>query len=134
MLRSTLALLLLTSVAHAGNNELSATQTARSLHTSSANAVTEDGMVGGSLGYARRIDIPIARDLTLWARANFGWGGTDGEMATRYDLLFPQNKSRMRFHLFSLSERLIRGAARFPNDATFVFPEDPGVETRIEIR
>jgi hypothetical protein len=72
MLRTTLALLLvssLTSVAHAGNNEVSLTETARSLHTASANAVTEDGMVGGSLGYARRVDIPIAPDLTLWARA-----------------------------------------------------------------
>jgi hypothetical protein len=83
MLRTTLALLLvssLTSVAHAGNNEVSLTETARSLHTASANAVTEDGMVGGSLGYARRVDIPIAPDLTLWARANFGWGVTEGEM------------------------------------------------------
>jgi hypothetical protein len=60
--------------------------------------------------------------------------GTEGEMATRYDLLFPQNKSRMKFHLFSLAESLKKGPARFPNDSTFGFPEDPGVEKRIEIR
>jgi hypothetical protein len=106
MLRTTFALLLvsaLASAAHAGNNELSITETARSLHTTSANAVTEDGLIGGELGYARRIDIPIAPDLTLWARANFGWGVTEGEMfqtmTTNVDTLSLTVGGRARYEL-----------------------------------
>jgi hypothetical protein len=60
--------------------------------------------------------------------------GTDAMMATQYDILFPENKSRMRFRITKLAEFLKKGPARFPNDSTFAFPEDPGVEKRIEIR
>lgn len=80
MLRTTLALLLLSSVANAGNNELSISESHRALHTDSANAVTSDGMVGGALAYARLVDLPIIPRLTVWGTANFGWGGTSGEM------------------------------------------------------
>ena|ERR1043165_5142099 len=82
MLRTTIALLLLVPVgtAYAGDNEVSLTETARALHTDSANAVTEDGMVTGTLGYARHIDIPLLDNLRLWATGNFSWGGTSGEM------------------------------------------------------
>jgi len=83
MLRTTIALLLLAplvSTAYAGDNEVSLTETGRALHTDSANAVTDSGMITGTLGYARRIDIPVVEDLTLWATGNFTWGGTAGEM------------------------------------------------------
>lgn len=80
MLRTTLALLLLSSVAYAGNNELSISESRRALHTASANAVTDDGLVGGALAYARRVDLPIIPRLTVWATGNFGWGGTEGQM------------------------------------------------------
>jgi hypothetical protein len=58
----------------------------------------------------------------------------DAEMATQYDIYFPENKSRMRFRITKLMKEFKKGPARFPNDATFVLPEDPGVEKRIEIR
>ena len=80
MLRTTLALLVLSSVAYAGNNELSISESRRALHTDSANAVTSDGLVGGALAYARRVDLPMIPRLTVWGTANFGWGGTSGEM------------------------------------------------------
>lgn len=82
MLRTTIALLFLMPVgaAYAGDNEVSISETRRALHTDSANAVTDKGMVTGTLGYARQIDIPIIEDLTLWATGNFTWGGTSGEM------------------------------------------------------
>ena len=60
--------------------------------------------------------------------------GTDAQMAAQYDLYFPQNKSRMRFNITTLQESRTVGRVRFPNDATFVMPEDPGVEKRVEIR
>jgi hypothetical protein len=58
----------------------------------------------------------------------------DGVVATNYDLFFPENKSRMTFRITTLRAEFKRGPARFPNDATFAFPEDPGVEKRVEIR
>ena len=58
----------------------------------------------------------------------------DAVVATKYDLFFPENKSRMTFRITSLRAEMKRGPVRFPNDATFAFPEDPGVEKRVEIR
>jgi hypothetical protein len=60
--------------------------------------------------------------------------GNGAKMATKYDLFFPDTKSRMVFHITTLMQELKKGPARFPNDATFVFPEDAGVEKRVEIR
>jgi len=60
--------------------------------------------------------------------------GTDAEMATRYDLYFPENKSHMVFTLTSLKQFNMVKGKKFPNDNTFVLPEDPGVQKRIEIR
>ena len=80
MLRAILALLFVSSVAYANPNELTISESRRALHSDSANAVTDQGLVGGSLGYARRLDLPIMPNLTLWAHGTFSWGGTDGEM------------------------------------------------------
>lgn len=119
MLRTTLALLLFSSVAYAGNNELSISESRRALHTASANAVTSDGMVGGSLAYARRIDLPIMPNLTLWATANFGWGGTSGEMfqtmQTDVSTLMLSAGGRARYQLHRLvvaTGRLDLGSSR----------------------
>ncbi len=60
--------------------------------------------------------------------------GMDAQMATRYDLFFPANKSQLSFHLTTVKEKNKKGPTTFPNDSTFVLPEDPGVEKRIEIR
>jgi hypothetical protein len=117
MLRTTLALVLLTpslltSAAYAGNNEVSLTETRRALHTDSANAVTDDGMVNGTLGYARRIDMAIVPNLTLWATGHFGWGGTDGEMfqtmTTDVSTIWFSAGGRARYQL----HRLVHATAR----------------------
>lgn len=112
MLRTTLALLLVPSLAYAGNNEVSLTETARALHTDSANAVTEDNMVNGTLGYARHFDIPILPDLTLWGTASFGWGGTDGQMfqtmTTDVSTIWFSAGGRARYQL----HRLVYATAR----------------------
>jgi len=60
--------------------------------------------------------------------------GSGAEMATRFDLYFPQNKSQMVFSLTTLKATHKVRNSTFPNDNTFVLPEDPGVQKRIEIR
>jgi hypothetical protein len=79
-MRIVLALLLLTTTAHAGNNELALGPSTRILRTSSANAVTADSLAGGTLAYARASGIALVPGLDLWATAAFGWGAADGMM------------------------------------------------------
>ena len=79
-MRIAIALVLLSSTAYAERNELSYGGGFRALHSSSANAVTEDSLTGGQLGYAHALDLSLLPDLELWAQAGFGWGGTDGTM------------------------------------------------------
>ena len=132
MLRTTLALSLLgllSSAASAGNNEVSISESRRALHTASANAVTEDGMVGGALAYARRVDLPIVPKLTLWATGNFGWGGTQGEMfqtmQTDVSTLMLSAGGRARYQLHRLivaTGRLDIGSAR----ASLTLQDDAG--------
>jgi hypothetical protein len=129
MLRAILPLLLLSSVAHAGNNELSISESRRALHTASANAVTQDGMVGGAVAYARRVDLPIVPNLTLWATGNFGWGVTDGEMfqtmQTDVSTIMLSAGGRARYQLHRLvvaTGRLDLGSAR----AALTLQDDAG--------
>ena len=79
-MRIAIALLLVSSTAYAERNEVTYGGGFRTLHSSSANAVTEESLAGGQLGYARALDLPILPDIQLWAEAGFGWGGTDGMM------------------------------------------------------
>lgn len=78
-MRTIALLLLFTATAHAQDNEITVTESARALRTSSANALSDEGLVGGSIAYARRL--PVAADpLELWAYASFDFGFLDGTM------------------------------------------------------
>lgn len=55
-------------------------------------------------------------------------------MATKYDLLFPENKSQLSFRITQLQETLKKGTRPFPNAGSFAFPEEPPVEKRIQIK
>ncbi len=74
-----LACLLLVSTAYAGTNDLEYGPTTRALRSPSADAVTDAGLVGGTLGYGHFVAEPMPR-LSLWAEAGFGWGSAHGEM------------------------------------------------------
>ena len=60
--------------------------------------------------------------------------GIQGKIATRFELYFPETRSRLSFRLLDVRSQFQRGKATLPNDASFAFPEDPGVEKRIEIK
>jgi len=79
-MRIALALVLLTATAAAGNNEVSVTESARALRSSSANAITEDGLVGVTFTYARRFDLRPLPALELWSHGSIGFGLADGLM------------------------------------------------------
>lgn len=94
------------TTAHAGNNELYIGENHRALHTDSANAVTDSSIAGGSLGYARALNLPVIPRLALWADASFGWGGADGMMfqtvTTEIDTLMLAVGGRARYQLHRL--------------------------------
>lgn len=99
-----LAVLLAAATAHADDrNEITVTETNRALRTSSANAVTGDSLVGGALGYARKLDIELVPKLELWATGSFAWGGADGQMfqtlTTEIDTLAFAAGARARYIL-----------------------------------
>jgi hypothetical protein len=79
-MRAAFALLLLSATAHAGNNELAISTTNRALRTSSANAVTDDSLIGGELSYARNLGSGFIPHLELWAHGSFAWGSVEGMM------------------------------------------------------
>jgi hypothetical protein len=59
---------------------------------------------------------------------------TGGKIATRYNLFFPENKSRMSFRLTELQPSIQSKRIRIPNPGSFAFPEEPGVKKQIEIQ
>src|SRR5690606_34187492 len=63
-----------TATAYADNNELTIGGTARALRTTSANALTDDSLGGGTFAYARRLDLELLPGLELWPEATFAWG------------------------------------------------------------
>jgi len=79
-MRAVLVLLLATGTATAGGNEITLGSWNRALRTSSADAVTDNDLVGGVLTYARALDASLYPGLQLWAEAGLTWGGTTGTM------------------------------------------------------
>jgi hypothetical protein len=83
-MRIALALVLLTAAAGttaAGDhNEVSVTESARALRSSSANAITEDGLFGVTFTYARRLDVRPVPALEIWSHGSFGFGIANGMM------------------------------------------------------
>lgn len=79
-MRIAILLALTTTLAHAGENEVSVGMFDRALRTSSANAITSDSLAGGTLGYARSLGIATLPGLALRVEGNFDWGAVDGVM------------------------------------------------------
>lgn len=84
-MRSLLACLLLLAAAAAParaevRNELTLGSWRRALRSPSANAVTDDDMLGPSLAYARDLRLRPLPALGLWAVGCVTWGGADGTM------------------------------------------------------
>lgn len=98
------ALLGIASTAHADDtHELSIGTTTRALRATSANALTEDSLAGGSLAYAHSLGLQVLLPgLQLWGEAGFGWGSADGSMF-----------QTMRTELDTLSFT-VGGRARYP--------------------
>lgn len=118
-MRIAIGLLLLASTAHAGNNELTFGSNNRALKTSSANAVTEDSLVGGALTYGRDLGLAIFPRLELWAQGSFSWGVAEGTMfrtlSTELDTLGLTLGARARYRLhdrLDASARLDIGSTR----------------------
>jgi hypothetical protein len=60
--------------------------------------------------------------------------GENGKIASQFDLYFPENKSQLSFTLKEIKKDLPKGRITIPNDASFAFPEEPGVANLIEIK
>ncbi len=69
-----------TATADAGNNEVTVGSFTRALRSPSANALTEDSLDGGSIGYARHLPFEVAPRLELWGAATMLFGYADGTM------------------------------------------------------
>jgi hypothetical protein len=111
--------LLTASAAHAGNNELTITESTRALRTDSANAVTADSLVGGALTYGRSLGHGLIPRFELWAHGTFAWSDADGTMfqtlSTSLDTLAFTVGARARYELHRLvvaSAGVDVGAAR----------------------
>jgi len=112
-MRALLAILLLTSTAHAGDNELSAGSGTRALRSASANALTDASLGGGGFAYARRLPLHVRPGLELWATGAAWFGTAEGTMfqtlATEIDLQQYAVGARARYPLW---RRIVVGSAR----------------------
>lgn len=109
-----------TATAYAENNELTIGGTARALRTTSANALTDDSLGGGTFAYARRLDLELLPGLELWPEATFAWGAARGTMfqtiTTELDTLAFTIGARGRYSLWrrnvAATARVDLGTAR----------------------
>jgi hypothetical protein len=106
-MRATLLILAaIASPAFAGGaNEVSIGSYTRAMHASSANAVTNDSLGGGVLGFGRSLDLGVMPGLQSWATAGFAWGSADGTMfstlTTELDTLAFTLGGRARYDVWS---------------------------------
>ena len=109
-----------TPTARAGErNEVTLGTWNRALRSPSANAVTEDNLVGGALTYGRDLGLRPDPRLAVWAVGAFTWSGAEGVMfqtlGTDVDVLGFSAGARARYTLHErviASARLDAGAAR----------------------
>jgi hypothetical protein len=118
-MRTAITILLVSATAHAGDSELTLTESTRALRTSSANAVTENSLVGGALGYARNLGDGFIPHVELWAQGTLSWGAADGSMfqtlSTELDTLGFTIGALARYelhHRLAASARLDLGTTR----------------------
>lgn len=100
-------------------NELTLGSWNRALRSPSANAVTDDNLVGGALTYARDLRLRPVPELAVWAVGSFTWAGAEGTMfrtlATDVGVLGLSAGGRARYRLHdrvAASARLDAGTAR----------------------
>jgi len=100
-------------------NELTLGSWNRALRSASANAVTDENLGGGALGYARDLGIRPAPRLALWATGGLAWADAQGSMfqtlSTQIDTLGLSVGARARYHLLTrvvASARLELGTQR----------------------
>jgi hypothetical protein len=118
-MRTVLALAILLAAAapaRAGGNEVHVGSFNRALRSPSANALTEDSLVGSELGYARRI--AVLPRLVLWATAGMTIGTAEGTLfqtlTTHLDSVGFALGGRLRYELHrhvALHARLDGGPA-----------------------
>ena len=120
-MRAIIILALLARAAHADvHHEAVFGSHIRALHTSSANALTDDSLAGPVFGYAYRIPLQIVPKLELWGTANMLLGFGDGEMfqtlSTNIDAFQLSGGLRARYlfwrGLVAASARVDLGAQR----------------------
>jgi hypothetical protein len=128
-MRIAIALLFISTTAYAEGHEVSYGGGFRALHKPSANAVTNDSLGGGVLGYAHALDVEPMPGLAVWAEAGMGWGGTNGTMfqtlSTDVSTISFTAGGRARYELHRLaavSAHLDLGTAR----AAFSLRDDAG--------
>jgi hypothetical protein len=84
-MRALLVLSLLATTAHADvDHEAHLGSFVRALHTSSANALTDNSLAGPDLGYAYRLPLDLGK-LEVWGTGTFAGGYVDGEMFQTLD-------------------------------------------------
>jgi hypothetical protein len=79
-MRALLIVMLLATMASAGNDELTFGSNIRALRSNSADAVTGDSLVGGGLGLGRALELGLPHHLTVWTDAGITWSGASGSM------------------------------------------------------
>lgn len=72
--------------------------------------------------------------VRAWLTKHQAVAGQRGQIASQFELYFPENKSQLSFHLTEIRPNLQKGRVTIPNDASFAFPEEPGVANLIEIK
>ncbi len=106
------------SVAFAGNNEVTLGSTDRSLRTASANAVTSENLGGVQLGVARQIHLGLVPNLQIWGAIGFASTSAEGElfgMPTEIDALDLTFGGQARYVLhrnFAVTARLELGPSK----------------------
>ncbi|MGE0549053.1 MAG: hypothetical protein AB7O24_16400 [Kofleriaceae bacterium] len=66
--------------AHAERNEIAVGPSLRALRSDSANAISDQDLVGPTVSYARELGVNVVPGLELWAAGSFGFGAVDGVM------------------------------------------------------
>lgn len=79
-MRALITLLLLTSTAHAGTNEITLGSSSRTLRSASANAITADSLGSGRLAYAHDLGLDLAPKLRVLVEGALTWGSASGTL------------------------------------------------------
>lgn len=72
--------------------------------------------------------------LRAYLRDHRAVQGSTGLIAHRFELFFPETKAQMNFTLRDVRTELKKGRVTIPNDGSFAFPDQPGVDKIIEIK